>query len=325
MQLFNAPIPHRDETLRDPTKPSASRRFIAAAIALAFVFSASSALADGHWDFPQPHPVGEHVNVTTSIVLRGVIGLYEAPPSPSIIVVPDGAVVKLATSLSDAEIASVTWFKDGDALPATDKTLVIPRASAADAGVYTAQVQRSVESPVLYAGSFEKIRLQIDDAEPQKIVNVSTRATIDASNPSLIVGFVVDTNTTRPRANTTLLIRAIGPSLVAAGVVDPLNTPKVSLFDSRGNHLPWPEVYIPEWDPYHLASVVAPRVGASPLAPNTQDFAILQPLPTGAYTAHITSGDGDTGDVVFEVYEVPENVLPTQEEGVLLPPEDPTN
>lgn len=45
--------------------------------------------------------------------------------------------------------------------------------------------------------------------------------------------------------------------------------------------------------------------GAFPLPENTADVALLMPFSTGAYTAHITSGDGTAGAVLFEIYEVP--------------------
>lgn len=295
---------------------------LAAFASAASVFAASEgSVSTGEvWDFPQPHPVGDRVNVTTRVVLRTVVGVYGPPPPPAVVGVLPGTVVELATPLSDGEPAEVLWFKDGERLAASGRTLRIAAASESDNGVYTAQLKREVEPAVLFASLLERIRLHVDDAADGKLINVSTRATISPANSSLTVGFVVDSESSPGQAATHLLIRAVGPGLVDFGVTNPLAQPVVTLFDGGGRRIAWPEVYIPEWNPYELAHAVAPRVGASPLRRDRRDFAILQTLPAGIYTAQITSGDRGQGDVVFEVYEVPLSAIPALGEDTAVDP-----
>jgi hypothetical protein len=306
MHLFNRP------SSSSTPKPKAPQCWLLA-LALAATGLTTNEAAAQRWDFPQAHPVGEHPNVTTQIVLRSVIGIYEAPPSPAVVAVPTAAKVTFALPLDDNEIASVTWFKDGEPLAASTKTLALDKVAPADSGVYTATVQRTVENPVPFASIFERIELQVGENKPQKLINISTRATIDASNRSLIAGFVVDGDELRPDRSTLLLIRGVGPTLADHGVPAPLASPKVELFAANGAKIAWPEVYIPEWNPYYLARLVAPYVGAAPLRPDDKDFAILYALPSGSYTLHVSSADGGAGDVVLEVYEVPASAVPDDE------------
>lgn len=302
--------------------PRSRRRLIALVLAsFSLVAGRAAAQTTGPiWDFPQPHPVGEHVNATTRVVLRSVVPVYAAPPAPAVIHVPASGALELALPVDPNEMVSVTWFKDGEALAKADRTLVISQASAADDGLYTAQVKRAIESPVLYSSLFETIRVEVGESRSQKLVNISTRSTVSPANPSLIVGFVVDGPAARSDRFSYLLIRAVGPSLADYGVAHPLAAPKVTLFDAKGNPIPWPEMFIPEWNPYALAKAVAPIVGAAPLRTDSQDFAILQPLPAGAYTAHVTAADGGSGDVMLEIYQVAEDSIPVLETEV---PTDP--
>lgn len=294
------------------------RRLLALALTAAGLLAVPASAAP-IWDFPQPHPVGDP-NVATNVVLRSVIGVYDAPPPPATITVPVTGSVTLSIPLDEKEVASVSWFKDGERLSAaTGRTLVLTKLKATDSGLYTATVQRTVESPIPYSSAFETIRLEVGNPTSCKLVNISSRTTISPANPTLIVGFVVG-GVDRITPFKYLLIRAVGPSLAGVGVPNTLAAPQVTLFDARGRKIEWPEMWIPEWDPYHLASVVAPIVGAMPLQPGTQDFAILYPLAPGAYTAHVTSRDGGSGDVLFEVYEVPAELIPVFGEETPTPP-----
>lgn len=314
MHLFNLP-----QSSPAPHPKARERWLLALALAVTgLTTNDASAQRDPVWDFPQVHPVGEHPNVATQIVLRSVIGIYDAPPAPAVIAVPTTAEVTFALPLDDNEIVSVTWFKDGEPLAASSKTLLLENVGAADAGIYTATVQRAVENPMPFASLFERINLQVGETKPQKLINISTRATIDASNPSLIAGFVVEGDELKRDRQTLLLIRGVGPTLADHGVPSPLTAPKVELFAANGAKIAWPEVYIPEWNPYYLARLVAPYVGAAPLRPDDKDFAILYALPAGSYTLHVSSTDGGAGDVVLEVYEVPTSAIP-DDEAVIFP------
>lgn len=261
------------------------------------------------WDFPQPHPVGKHLNVSTQIELRKVTGIYDAPPPPAVVTVPPSTHVTFSLPFTDAELRSVTWFKDGEPLTSTETTLAIDAASATDEGVYTAVVEKTTKDLIPYGNATEKIHLQVGVTKPRTLAALSTRATLTKDNPTLIAGFVLDGGTAGTRGNKAVLIRGVGPSLADVGVKTPLQHPVVTVFDAEGKKIAWPEVYIPELNPYALAPAAAPAVGAFPLRAGGQDFAILQFLPPGAYTAHVSSEDGGEGDVLLEIYEVSDETL----------------
>lgn len=323
MHHFNSPplsgLNTRDA--RPVRRPIPSRIRWLLALALAATGLTGNEAAAQIWDFPQPHPVGD-INVTTRIVLRGVTGVYAAPPAPVVHPVHPGSRVEIATPFEDAYIVSIRWLKDGAPLASTATTLVLDQVTADDNGVYTAEIRREVEPAVLYASTVEQIELRVGDAKVPKLINLSIRATIDASNRSLIAGFVIDGDAANAKGNTHVLVRGVGPTLGDYGVPRPLLSPKVELFDAHGQQLEWPEVYIPEWNPYFLATAVAPAVGAAPLRADDKDFAILYPLAPGAYTLHVSSADGGSGDVVLELFEVPESAIPPLGEAVILPAED---
>ncbi len=322
MHHFNPPplsgLNTRDA--RPASRPTSSRLRWLLALALAATGLTGNEAAAEIWDFPQPHPVGE-INVTTRIVLRGVTGVYAAPPAPVVHPVHAGSRVEIATPFEDAYIVSIRWLKDGEPLASTAKTLVLDQVTSDDSGLYTAEIRREVEPAVLYASTVEQIELRVGEVKAPKLINLSLRATIDQSNRSLTAGFVIDGDPRNARGNTFLLIRAVGPTLADYGVPTPLAAPQVELFDSRGRKVEWPDFYIPEWNPYFLATAVAPAVGAAPLRPSDRDFAILQALAPGAYTLRLSSADGGVGDAVLELFEVPEEAV-TALPAIILPPAD---
>lgn len=276
------------------------------------------------WDFPQPHPVGKHLNVTTQIELRRVTGVYDAPPPPAIVTVPPSTKVTFSLPFTADEIRSVTWFKDGEPLEHTDPTLVIDAAGSTDEGVYTAVVEKTTKDLVVYGNATEKIHLQVGVAKPRTLAALSTRATLSQANPTLIAGFVLDGGTAAARGTKAVLIRGVGPSLASFGIARPLPQPVVTIYDAAGKKIDWPEVYIPELNPYALAPLAAPAVGAYPLRADSRDFAIVQFLPPGAYTAHVSSGDGSEGDVLLEIYEISDEVLASLAPDYFGPPQLPT-
>ncbi len=125
------------------------------------------------------------------------------------------------------------------------------------------------------------------------LANISTRGFIDQGDDVMIGGFIAG-----PTGSGTVdvVIRAIGPSLSGFGIADPLLDPILELRDANGGLLAsndnWKETQETE-------------IEATGLAPtNDAESAMLQTLPTGAYTA-IVRGAGDTTGVgLVEVYNL---------------------
>ena len=67
------------------------------------------------------------------------------------------------------------------------------------------------------------------DAGTGRVANVSTRGRVAVGDRVLIGGFIIGGTTGTP-----VIIRAVGPSLIANGVADTLLDPRLDVYDSNG-------------------------------------------------------------------------------------------
>ena len=153
----------------------------------------------------------------------------------------------------------------------------------------------------------------------------------------MIVGFVVpgtpvpeySDHVTSPHANQRdVLIRAVGPSLVAFGVANVCADPDFALHRSDGPTYLGPfspfQFHYPDWSSIERPGAAGPRtrtpnpagmaafkkifaqVGAFPLLDDSKDAADVVRLAPGAYTVVASAGPGDPGgEVLVEVYFLP--------------------
>lgn len=180
-------------------------------------------------------------------------------------------------------------------------------------GAYTMQVV-----PVAAAGgSSVGVGLaEIYDASPnphaeyQRLVNISSRGTIESGEGVLIGGFVVAGN-----APKRLLVRGVGPALAAFGVAGALADPQLTVYD-RGTVLARND----NWGTptsVNTAQVAATpnqisaaevQVGAFRYGAGGRDAAVIVTLAPGAYTAHVVGATASaTGTALIEIYELPLN------------------
>ena len=134
---------------------------------------------------------------------------------------------------------------------------------------------------------------------PNALVNISTLARVTGPVDPLTSGFVISGSAER-----TVLIRAIGPTLRAFGINDALARPQLTLF--QGDRV---IATNDAWAPTLAASVqltaAFDRAGAFRLLDDTsRDSALIATVPPGAYTVQVTSGDGTSGAVLLEVYDL---------------------
>lgn len=136
--------------------------------------------------------------------------------------------------------------------------------------------------------------LEIYDLDPvvdSKLANISTRGFIGTSDNVLIGGFIF-----RGPQSERLIVRAIGPSLNAAGIVNPLADPVLELHDQAGEIVAAND----NWKQTQQS-----ELSMSGLAPgNDHESAILVTLPTGAYTAIVRGNNGETGVGLVEIYDI---------------------
>jgi hypothetical protein len=121
------------------------------------------------------------------------------------------------------------------------------------------------------------------------LANISTRVAVLTGNNILIGGFIIAG--TDPKR---VAIRALGPSLINAGVPNPLHDPILELSDGNGiigiND---------DWQSASNAGDIPPDLRPS----DSHESVILTTLQPGSYTVSVR-GNGNTGVGLFEVYDL---------------------
>ncbi len=157
-------------------------------------------------------------------------------------------------------------------------------------------------------------------ANTARLVNMSVRANVGTGANTLIAGFVMSAGPSGTPG--TVMIRAMGPALVAMGVNGAMPGPTMMLYDGNSR----PIASNSGWgngpmmatgsgaSPTRAGMVLAmmnvmARMGSFPPAAGSADSAMVATLPAGAYTVVVSglpdnSGRPMTGVVLCEVYEV---------------------
>ncbi len=130
---------------------------------------------------------------------------------------------------------------------------------------------------------------------PSHLANISTRMRVGIGQNVLIGGFMI-----RGSQSKTLVVRAIGPSLAAAGVTGVLADPALEVHDAAGG-------IIASNDDWHDGAQ-ASQIQQSGLGPTDPlEAAILVTLSPGNYTAVVSGYNNTTGNGLVEVYEMDAN------------------
>jgi len=132
-------------------------------------------------------------------------------------------------------------------------------------------------------------------AQSPRLTNISTRGPVGTGADIMIAGLVVG-----PGDPETVLIRAVGPSLVPLGVTGVLGAPVLTLFDSSGKQLQSNQ----GWGGGNATAAIMSSVGAFPLLPGSADSALVATFSQGPYTAQVAGANGATGVALLEIYEV---------------------
>jgi hypothetical protein len=145
-------------------------------------------------------------------------------------------------------------------------------------------------------------------ADTARLLNFSARALVGNGPDILIAGFVITGS-----LPDTVLVRAMGPSLVPFGISQALTSPTVTVYDSAGlviaTDTGWTNVPTTGNSPivswlYQAGPSEFSLAGAfQPISSHSADSALLITLPAGAYTVEV-SGSGNTeGVALVEIYE----------------------
>jgi hypothetical protein len=137
--------------------------------------------------------------------------------------------------------------------------------------------------------------IEIYDIGPgvdSQLGNLSTRAFVGTGQNVLIGGFILGEG----EGDGEIVIRALGPSLAAAGVSNTLADPFLELRDSNG-------LLIQGNDNWNDVPAEAAELTAKGFAPsNTNESAIITLLPPGTYTAIVRGTNATTGVGLVEIY-----------------------
>ena len=183
------------------------------------------------------------------------------------------------TSDQKAEILASTIFPDDPAEAAIIANL--------EPGAYTAIIRGANNGTGL--GLAEVYDLSA--TAPATVVNLSTRGYVQTGDDVLIGGFIVGGS-----EPSTVVVRALGPSLAQAGVADALSDPFLDLRDANG----LPVASNDDWADNQREAIE--ESGLAPL--DSHEAAIEQTLVPGSYTAIVSGKDGGIGVGLIEVYRV---------------------
>ena len=153
-------------------------------------------------------------------------------------------------------------------------------------GAYTAVVHDLTNQPGLAL-------VETYDLDPKDslLANISTRGKVEMGDNVMIGGFIID-----GADPTKVLVRAIGPSLAATGIAQPLADPILELHDGNGDLLSTND----NWRSTQQADIIA--TGIPPT--DNRESAIVSTLQPGGYTAIVRGQNDTTGVALVEVYNL---------------------
>ena len=172
----------------------------------------------------------------------------------------------------------------------SNESAILTTLSATSSGSAYTAVMRSV-SGTSGIGLVEVYDL--DSGPGSSLLNISTRGNVQTGDNVMIGGFIVAGN-----GSQRVLVRAIGPSLGAFGVADPLADPTLTLYDSQGSQIDFND----NWQDNPAQA----EIEATMIAPtDPKESAVLQTLAPGGYTAIVRGVGSATGTGLVEVYVLP--------------------
>jgi hypothetical protein len=120
---------------------------------------------------------------------------------------------------------------------------------------------------------------------------MSTRG-LAGGGQSVMIGGTIVTGPDSAR----VLFRALGPSLAASGISNPISNPQLDLFDANGARISTNN----NWKDSQETAIA----GAGLAPPNDLESAIVADLAPGNYTAVVSSVTGATGIALVEAYHL---------------------
>lgn len=209
----------------------------------------------------------------------GIASFAPATATPGVTVTLQGVGFTGATAVkfNGLDAASFTVVSD------TQITAVVP--------LYATSGLLSV---TLAGGSNVNSAAPITISQGTRIVSQSIRGTVGTGENALLANFTIEGHVAK-----SVLVRAVGPGLVAFGVPGALVDPLLTIHDATG-------AIVASNDNWGGATAIvnaAAAAGAFNLSASSKDAAILASLAPGTYTARVSGVAGGTGEALLETYE----------------------
>jgi uncharacterized delta-60 repeat protein len=171
----------------------------------------------------------------------------------------------------------------------------IPPANNAESAIVTTLAPGSYTAVIQGRNGSEGIALaEVYDLDPtadSRLANISTRGIVKGGDQVMIGGFIL-----RGSENSTVVVRALGPSLISSGVTGALSDPTLTIYDQSGSIVAfnddWPDTQRRELEALGMGSI------------SGHDSAVIATLPPGPYTAIVRGAHDENGIALVEVYHL---------------------
>ena len=200
----------------------------------------------------------------------------------------DGNGVKFAENNDWQEDPAQAAQIEATTIPPTDSR-ESARVDSLNPGGYTAIVRGANDSTGIALVEVYDLDGQ---AAAARLANIATRGTVQTGDNVMIGGFILNNGSTQ------IVVRALGPSLIAAGVSGVLADPALELRDAQGNLVLGND----NWQQNAFQAVQIQAIGLAPL--NALESALTTSLNAGAYTTIVRGARSATGIALVEVYDL---------------------
>ena len=203
-------------------------------------------------------------------------------------------VVQLAPAPAGGEDVAIQWTQNGTPIKGeTGTALHLAALTADDGDVYYALLRSA-------SGETRSQSFLVVVVSGNPLLNFSMRGLVVGSAKPLIAGFVVG-RAAGPIKNKRYLIRVVGTSLRRFGVTETLSHPVAALHRGKVKY----RELVQSDEQIALAREWEPKVGAFALEANATEIVGVVDLPPGPYSLVVTGGEGESGEVLLEIYEIP--------------------
>ena len=224
----------------------------------------------------------------------GNIGGYRTFFSPSTY-----NAVGLSSNILGTQAGNYTWTKTGPNTGTMTGTTNGLLGTFPSTFVFSSPSTATYYGTSTYYGGYESGTMVMESigAASAGLVNFSVRAQIPNGSQA-IPGLLID-------SPTRCLVRVAGPALAAYGVSGTLPNPRFTVYSGQT-----PIASNDDWSStganQTACQTAVTATGAFPFAPGSNDAALVLDLNAGAYTVVVTGATGTSGEVLLEVYRVPQ-------------------